>query len=79
MCFNLNENVFKVNRYTYRSSHMNPMLTTNQKATRDTQKLQRKEHKQTTRKSSKHKGRNERKKKRTKKNYLNDWKTGNKW
>ena len=46
-CLNLNDSQFKTSRYSYRSSYMNPMITTNQKPTIDTQKLERKENKQT--------------------------------
>ena len=47
MCLNLNDYQFKT-RHNYRLTYMNPMVTTNQKRTIDTQKLKRKEHKQTT-------------------------------
>ena len=43
MCLNYQ---FKTTRY--RSTYMNPMVTTNQKPTTNTQKLKRKEHKHTT-------------------------------
>ena len=31
MCFNLNEYQFETNKYSYRSTCMNPIVTTNQK------------------------------------------------
>ena len=31
MCLNLNDYPFKTSRYSYRSTYMNPMVTTNQK------------------------------------------------
>lgn len=37
-CFNLNDYQFKT-KYNYRSTYMNPITTTNQKPTIDTQKL----------------------------------------
>ena len=43
ICVNLNDNWFKTSRYSYRSRYMNPMVTTNQKPTIDTQKLERRE------------------------------------
>ena len=45
MCLSLNDYHFKTNRY--RSIYMNPKVTTNQNSTTDTQKLERKEHKNT--------------------------------
>ena len=49
MCLNLNDYQFKTSRYSYRLTYMrNPMVTTNQKPTIDTQKLERKEHKHDT-------------------------------
>ena len=48
MYLNLNDYQFKSSRYNYWSSYMNPMVTTNQKLIRDTQKLKRKETKHTT-------------------------------
>ena len=48
MCFNLNDYWFKTSRYSYSSTYMEPMVTTNQKFTVDAQKLQRKECKDTT-------------------------------
>ena len=41
MCWNLNEYQFKTKRY--RSTYMKPMVTTNQKQTLDTQKLEKTE------------------------------------
>ena len=48
MCLNLKDYLFKKSRQSYRSTYMNPMVTTNQKPTIDTQKLQQKEHKHNT-------------------------------
>ena len=48
MCLNLNDYKFKTSRHSYRSTYINSMVTTNQKPTVDTQKLQRQEHKLTT-------------------------------
>ena len=48
MCLNLKDYQFKASRYNYGSIYMNPMVTTNQKPTIDTQKLRRKELKHTT-------------------------------
>ena len=31
MCLNLNDYWFKTSRYNYRSTHINPMVTTNEK------------------------------------------------
>ena len=31
MCLNLNDYQFKTNRYNYRSTHINPMVTTDEK------------------------------------------------
>ena len=45
MCLNLNDYQFKTNRY--RSTYMNPIVTTNQKFTIDPPKLRRKEQKHT--------------------------------
>ena len=52
MCMNLNDSQFKTSRYSYRSTHMNSMVTTNQKPTIDTQKQKIKVHKYTTREKS---------------------------
>ena len=55
MCLNLNDYQFKTSRYSYRLTYMrNPMVTTNQKPTIDTQKLERKEHKHDTKEIIKH-------------------------
>ena len=48
MCLNLNDYQFKTSRYNYESTYMDPMVTTNQKPTIDTQKTKRKEHRNTT-------------------------------
>ena len=40
-CLNLNDYKFKISRHSYRSTHMNPVVTTNDKLTTDTQKLSR--------------------------------------
>ena len=48
---NSNDYQFKTSRYSYQSTYMNPMITTNQKPTRDQQKLARKEHKHTIKKN----------------------------
>ena len=42
MYMNLNDYQFKTSRYNCRSTYMNPMVTTNQKPTLDTQKLKKK-------------------------------------
>ena len=56
MCLELNDYQLKTSRYSYRSICINSMVATNQKATLDTQKLKRKEHKSNTEeKSSNHK------------------------
>ena len=47
MCLNINDYQFKTSRYSYRSTYMNPMTTTNRKPTIDTQKLKRKEQEHT--------------------------------
>ena len=47
MCLNLNDYLFKTSRYSYRSTYMNPTVTANQKPAMDTQKLKRKENKDT--------------------------------
>ena len=36
MCLNLNDSQFQTSRYNYRSTYMNPMVTTNQKPKIDT-------------------------------------------
>ena len=41
MCLNLNDNQFKTNRYSYRSTYRNLMVTANQKPKMDTQNLDR--------------------------------------
>ena len=48
MCLNLNDSQFKSSRDNYGSTYMNPILTTNQKPTIDTQTPKRKESKHTT-------------------------------
>ena len=48
MCLNLNDCQFKTSGYSYQSTYMNLMVTTNQKPSIHTQKLVRKEHKHTT-------------------------------
>ena len=48
MCLNLNVYQFLKSRYSYRSTYMNAMVTTNQKPTIDIQKEERKEHRQST-------------------------------
>ena len=48
MCLNLNDYQFKASTYNYRSRYMNPMVTTNQKPTTDSQKPKRKELNHTT-------------------------------
>ena len=60
---NLNDCQFKSTKYSYRSTYMNSIVTTNQTPIKDTQKLQ-KEGKEAYcyRKSSKHKGRFKKKK-----------------
>ena len=66
MCLNLNDYQFKTSIYSYRSVYMNPMVTISQKPTRNTQELERKEHKHTS-KENYQKTREETK--RTEKNY----------
>ena len=48
MCLYLSDNHLNTRRYSYQSTYMNPMVTTNQKPPVDTQKLKRKEHNHTT-------------------------------
>ena len=48
MCLKLNDYQFKTSRYSYRSTYMNSVLTTDQKSAAGTQDLERKEHKHTT-------------------------------
>ena len=48
MCLNLNDYQFKASRYSYRSTYMNIMVTTNQKSKIDIKKPKRKEHKHTS-------------------------------
>ena len=43
--FELNDYQFQTSTYSYRSTYMNPMVTTNQKPTIYTQKLDIREHK----------------------------------
>ena len=56
MYLNLNGYQFKSSRYSYRSTFTNLMVTTNQKSTIDTQKLERMEHKHTIKKIIKPQG-----------------------
>ena len=51
MCLNLNDYQFKTSRYSYRSTYMNPMVIIYQKPTIYTQRLERKEHRNTTKES----------------------------
>ena len=62
MCLNLNDYQFKSNRYSYGSTAMNSMATTNQKYIIDSQKPKRKELKHYKGKSSDHKRKNKKKK-----------------
>ena len=48
MCSNLNDYQFKTSTYRYRTTYMKPTVTTNQKSTMDTQEIERKKHKYTT-------------------------------
>ena len=48
MCLILNYYLFKASRYSYGSTYINPMVSTNQKHKIDSQELQRKELKHTT-------------------------------
>lgn len=48
MCLNLSANQLKTSRYNCWSTNINPLVTTNQIPTVHTQKLERKEHKNTT-------------------------------
>ena len=41
MCLNLIDYLYKTNRYSYRSTYMNKMVTTNQKPITDTQEQER--------------------------------------
>ena len=50
MCLNLNNYQFETTRYSYSSTYLYPMVTTNQNFIIDTQKPKRKEHKHTTKK-----------------------------
>ena len=50
MCLNLKHYTFKIRRHSYSSTCMNHMVTTNQKPTRGTHKLERKELKHTAKK-----------------------------
>ena len=63
MCMNLNDYQFKTSRHNYGSTYINPMITTNQKPTIDTQKPKRKEPKDTTKEN--HQTIREEKKKKT--------------
>ena len=45
MCLNLNDCQFKTSGYSYQSTYMNLMVTTNKKPSIDTPKLGKKEHK----------------------------------
>ena len=74
MCLNLNNYPFKASIYSYGSTHMNLMVTTNEKHRIDSQEPKRK---QFERKSSNHKRENKKKKKWIKKNYKNHQKTIN--
>ena len=47
MCLNLNDYEFKTSKYIYMSIYVSLMVTTNQKPTIETQKLERKEYKYT--------------------------------
>ena len=78
MCLNLNDYQFKTSRYSYKSTYMKPMVTTNQKTSINTQKLRRKKQKhnikenhQTTREETKRRNQQRR-------NYKNNQKTSNK-
>ena len=48
MCLNLNDYLFKASRYSYGSTYLNCMVTTNQKYTIYSQKPKREELKHTT-------------------------------
>ena len=63
ICLNGNDYHFKTSRSSNRSIYANSMVSTNQNSTLDTQKLERKEHKYTTKNSSNHKGNNKMKEK----------------
>ena len=68
ICLNGNDYHFKTSRSSNRSVYANSMVSTNQNSTLDTQKLERKEHKYTTKNSSNHKGNNKMKGKKKKVN-----------
>ena len=51
MSLNLNDYQFKASRYSYGSTYLNSMITTNQKYTIDSQKPKRKELKNNTEKN----------------------------
>ena len=59
---NLNDYQFKSSRYNWGSTYMSPMEITNQKCIIDTQKPKRKEVKPTTKKSSNHNGKKQKRK-----------------
>ena len=64
ICLNLNNYWFKASRYTYGSTYMNSIVTTNQKPITDTQKTKKKvTQAYYKRKSSNHNGGNKKKKK----------------
>ena len=56
-CLYFNDSQFKTSRCSCRLTYKNPMVTTNQKSTIYTQKLERKEHKNTTKINMKLQGR----------------------
>ena len=71
MCLNVNREQLNTSRQCYRSAHMKPVVTTNQKPTIDAQKLERKKYKYTAKEN--HKTTREKTKiRRTEKNYKNN-------
>ena len=65
-CLNVNNYHFKTSKSSNKSIYANSMVSTNQNSTLDTQKLETKKHKYTTKKSSNHKGNNRRRRRRRK-------------
>ena len=63
MHLNLNDHHSKTSRYSYRSTYVNYIVTTNQKPTIDIQNLETKEHKHNTKKIIKPQGNTKRRRK----------------
>ena len=62
MCLNLKKHLLKTNGYSYRSTYINPMLTTKQKPRIEIQKLKSMEHKHITKEKSNHREETKRRK-----------------